>query len=546
MNAAAPDRRGTSVAWAALAVCLAATLPYLSTINNYFVRDDFGVVALLSGKPAGYFPRWFVTSWMDQIWGHTPDEVRPFPALSYQLTSLGGAASPFLHHVLNIALHAANGLAVLAIALQAARLTLPAATLAAAIFVLLPVHGETVAWITGRVDSMPALFYMLSFWAFARWRDTGSRERGWYALSLVLLFVALFTKQTTITMVATLAAWDLVVLGWPTAWWPRVRAYLPFALLTAAYLALRLVLFGQVVRESTLNAAGARYFGLLFQHHLANVLVGRVSANLAPWAVVIACAIAAVILLRRLPPESGRRALALLLFFGPLWWIIGVAPTAVAGYESPRHVYLAAAGWALALGILADLAWLRARTLGRHRLVSAVAVAVCVFYAVRLTAVVGEWNRMAAVSHHAVVDVRREVLASPQGSLVIAGAPTRSWEWAVPFSVRPPYTRTDLTERAFIITPWLLHCCRGQWLDDTKRILHDWHAHPGPVVVLRWDPDSGQLSKVTEREYPALRTVAEVLLQLDSREALDANILRMVEELPVPVPMDPGSARERR
>jgi hypothetical protein len=169
---------------------------------------------------------------------------------------------------------------------------------------------------------------------------------------------------------------------------------------------------------------------------------------------------------------------------------------------------------------------------------------VCAYYAVGLRAVVGEWNKMAAVSRQAVIDVRREVLASAPGTLVIAGAPTRSWEWAVPFSVRPPYTRTDLTKRAYIITPWLLHCCRGQWLEDTRRILRDWHAHPGPVVVLRWDPDTGRLSKVTEREYPALRTVTEVLLQLNSREALDANILRMVHELPVPV--DPGGAGERR
>jgi len=250
------------------------------------------------------------------------------------------------------------------------------------------------------------------------------------------------------------------------------------------------------------------------------------------------------VVLRQLPPVSRRRALGLFLFFGPIWWVIGVAPTAVAGYESPRHVYLAAAGWALVLGLLADLAWLRARTIGWQRLVGAVALAVCAYYTVGLRGVVGEWNKMAAVSRQAVLDVRREVLASPQGTLVIAGAPTRSWEWAVPFSVRPPYTRTDLTERAFIITPWLLHCCRGQWLEDTRRILGEWHAHPGPVVVLRWDADTGQLSKVTEREYPALRTVAEVLLQLNSREALDANILRMVGELPRPV--NPGGAGERR
>ena len=369
---------------------------------------------------------------------------------------------------------------VLAIALQAARLSLPAATVAAAIFVLLPVHGESVAWITGRVDSMPALFYMLAFWAFARWRDTGSRSRACYALSLAMLFVALFTKQTTITMVATLAAWDLVVLGWPAALWPRLRAYLPFVLLTAAYLALRLVLFGQVVRESTLNAEGARYFGQLFQHHLANVIVGRVPASLAAWAAVIACAAAAVMLLRRLPPESGRRAWRCSSSSGRSGGSSGSRPRRSPVTNPPATCTWRPRAGHSSSGILADLAWLRARTPGRQRLVGALALAVCAFYAVRLHAVVGEWNRMAAVSHQAVLDVRREVLASPRGTLLIAGAPTRSWEWAVPFSVRPPYTRTDLTERAFIITPWLLHCCRGQWLDDTQRILREWHAPPRP------------------------------------------------------------------
>ena len=132
---------------------------------------------------------------------------------------------------------------------------------AATIFVLLPVHGETVAWITGRVDSMPALFYMLAFWAFARWRDTGSRSRGRSALSLALLFVALFTKQTTITLVGDPGGLgpggpglaDAAVAARPRL--PAVRA------VDGAYLALRLGLFGQVVRESTLNAEGARYSG---------------------------------------------------------------------------------------------------------------------------------------------------------------------------------------------------------------------------------------------------------------------------------------------
>jgi len=67
-----------------LVVVAAAILPYLSTLDNYYVRDDFGVVHLLSRKPWDSLPGWFASSWMDSIWGFTADEIRPFPALSYQ------------------------------------------------------------------------------------------------------------------------------------------------------------------------------------------------------------------------------------------------------------------------------------------------------------------------------------------------------------------------------------------------------------------------------------------------------------------------------
>jgi len=78
MNGSVLRNRRNLVWFAALFVCLGAVVPYASTIDNYFVRDDFGIVELLASKPATYFPRWFVSSWMDEIWGNVPDEVRPF------------------------------------------------------------------------------------------------------------------------------------------------------------------------------------------------------------------------------------------------------------------------------------------------------------------------------------------------------------------------------------------------------------------------------------------------------------------------------------
>ena len=109
---------------AVLLVLAAATLPYVPTLDNYFAQDDFGVVGLLASKPAFFFPRWFVVPWMENIWGYTPDELRPFVALTYQVAAQWNAGSPVPQHLVNVGLHAGNALLVLAIAERAAGLSL--------------------------------------------------------------------------------------------------------------------------------------------------------------------------------------------------------------------------------------------------------------------------------------------------------------------------------------------------------------------------------------------------------------------------------------
>jgi hypothetical protein len=87
------------------------------------------------------------------------------------------------------------------------------------IFVLLPIRPESVAWITGRVDSLPTLFYFASFLLYVRSirpkRTSHRREPASGRLSLlwsvILFFAALFSKQNTITMVPALVLFDWVV-----------------------------------------------------------------------------------------------------------------------------------------------------------------------------------------------------------------------------------------------------------------------------------------------------------------------------------------------
>jgi hypothetical protein len=516
-------------------VGVAAVLPYIITVNDYFVRDDFGVVQLLAQKPFSYFPRWFASSWMDDIWAYVPDEVRPFPALSYQLTALGGPVSPTLHHALNILIHAGNGLLVMAIALRAARLGVMAAMFAGLMFVLLPVHAESVAWITGRVDSMPAFFYLAAFVAYVRFRHQQSRSL--YIWSLVLFFVALFTKQNTITMVATLAAYDVIVLGRPI--WPPlafVRPYLPFGVMTAAYLWLRYILFGQVAREGALNARGLEDFGFLHDRHFRHVVAGDFTAPaIVAWLAV--AAVVAVWLWTRGRAHvkgidgPGRR----LLYFGPIWWAIGVLPTAVAGYHSPRHAYLAAVGWAIVVAIaLESVCQVRQSRIWR-RGVAASAALVLLFYVVPLYHAVREWRTMAAVSHQVVRDVRDAALSAPAGSLVIVGAPRRSWEWALPFAARPPYQRTDLYDRVFIVSPRALSCCTGPWFEETRRAIAAWSAGAGrdSVVALRWDAETGALFRASSVDTPQLPVVIRSLLDMPRPDDVDNTLNRILDVLVV-------------
>jgi hypothetical protein len=511
---------------AALVICAAAIVPYLSTIDDYFVRDDFGVVQLLAQKPWSYFPRWFHTSWMDQIWGFTPDEVRPFPAVSYQLTALGGASSPVLHHVLNILIHAANGLLVAWIARAAASLSVQSAALAGLIFVVLPVHTESVAWITGRVDSLPAFFYLASFLAYVRWRGSGSSAHRLYLSSLALFFAALFTKQNTITMVGTLVAYDVLVLRRP--WHPVLRSissYVPFVVMTAGYLWVRYLLFGQVAREGSLGAGTLADFGALIERHLIHVVTGRYHGSpIALWLALATLLIGAAAI--------ARRKLGELLYFGPMWWLIGVAPVVVAGYSSPRHVYLAAAGWAIVLAIEFDCL-LAGAPAPKRRVAVGVTAIVLLIYVVLLQRSVGDSNVIADVSEKAVSDAHTAALAAPQGSLVVLGAPVRSWAWALPFAVRPPFAPADVTSRVAIISPRALTCCTPQWLDETRDALKQWSSGPGPdsVVALRWDEQTGELYRATTADTPELPILFRSLLDIHGEDALDTTIRRILQEL---------------
>lgn len=514
----------------AATVALTALAVYAGTIDDYFVQDDFGVVWLLSQKPATYFPRWFVSTWMDDIWGYTPDEIRPFVAVSYQLASLAGPGSPEVHHAPNIGFHALAGILVFLLAQQVARLGVPAATAAGLIFVLLPNQSETAAWITGRVDSLPACAYLAALLSYARWRRQGGAAA--YGWSIVWCFVALFSKQNAITIVPALLLFDLVMAGRravPLGTW--VRPVAPHTVLTAAYLALRYALFGEVARESQLAGGRLHEAGMSAVQHLIRIVFGSdTPSGLPAWLVPVSIAVLALAAARR---DGGRLpSPSAFTYFGLVWPLLGLAPTLVAGYTSPRHAYLASAGWAVIVGIACGSAW-RSTAPSRRAAAAAALAALVAVYAIGLRGELTEWHERAAASARAAADLERTAAEAPDGALILVGVPSRSWAFALPFVTRPPFAGQSLMPRVSIVSPSALHCCAAdQWDLYTRDRIRAWLLRPdrAPVIALAWSGQAGRLVRLSEQDEPALRGLMALLLDTPDPARLDANIERLLDE----------------
>jgi Flp pilus assembly protein TadD len=220
------------VAGAILIVALVLVI-YLPILPGSFIMDDERLVK--DGNPiftGELTPRsvWFQTdfpltlcTWWAQwlMWGNNP----------------GG------YHAVNIALQAVSALLLWRVL---ARLKIPGAWLAGAIFAVHPVCVGSVARIAELKNTLSLPFFLASFWAYLRYESSslypadekpGSDPRSerqatwWFAFSFVAFVLALLSKTTTIML-------PLALLG--CAAWQRGRIARRDLLHTAPYFILAL------------------------------------------------------------------------------------------------------------------------------------------------------------------------------------------------------------------------------------------------------------------------------------------------------------------
>lgn len=201
----------------------------------------------------------------------------------------------------------------------------------------------------------------------------------------------------------------------------------------------------------------------------------------------------------------------MLLYFGPAWWVVSVAPLAVT-YLSARHLYLASVGVAIGVAVGATLLWETRRpvlrVLGAAGCAGLLAGSVIV-----LRSATTAWMEATSFSETIVRDVQSVALAAPEGSLLVVDAPphgdnpafwTWVWGWAMPFAVQPPFTEQDLTERVLLIsTRPEVYCCLD-WEARTEAAVAAWSSREDepPAILLQWDDDRRLLQAWHPQESP--------------------------------------------
>jgi tetratricopeptide (TPR) repeat protein len=154
---------------------------------NHAVAASNGLKMIWSSlHTSRYYPLTLTTFWFERrLWGLDP---RPY-------------------HLVNIALHAANGVLIF---LLLRRWRIPGAWLAAMLWLLHPVNVESVAWITELKNTQSGLFFFLSILGFLRF-DAGKNHR-WYVLALACGLAAMLSKPSTVVLPVVLLL---------CVWWER-------------------------------------------------------------------------------------------------------------------------------------------------------------------------------------------------------------------------------------------------------------------------------------------------------------------------------------
>lgn len=310
------------------------------------------------------------------------------------------------HHSVNVLLHLLNGMILFGTLRQLTGKAVHSAVIAA-LFLVHPLHVESVAWISQRKTLLSSLFGLLSIWSYAVYVKASARRWGWLLASLIAFACSLASKPLWVTLPALLIVLDF----WPLARLKATRCILlekvPFILLAIASSIITLIVQRSYGAMESLEAVSpvARIGNALYAYawyawktvvplKLA-VMYERPPISLALGAVLLA---AWGLLAWWAWCERSRHPYlltALLWFSGTLVPVIGLVQVGDQPFAD-RYAYLPQIG--LLLGVVFGLGSLNWHATGVRATVALVLGLLCV----RTQSQVQVWADNPALLHHAL------------------------------------------------------------------------------------------------------------------------------------------------
>lgn len=390
------------VVLACVAIVAAVAVVYRHAPGGYFFEDDF--------------------QWLVGRWAFHPSHLlhielfdhfyRPVIELYFWagLRLFGGSAPLF--HIANVVLHAVNALLLFLLARTIGG-SLRYAFLAALCFAVMPAYVEAIAWVSALAEPLAACFGMPAIACWIHFRRSG--RLGLQVASALLFALALLTHESSVVFLALLGLADLACAGaWADmqtlrGWGRLVRAYLPFVVIAAAYLAIDLTVNSRhYLVDEGLYRVGPHVITNIFSY-IASLYVGERGVA---WYAVTAMVVG-VLLVRGTPRVR----------FATAWMLLGILPFAFFTWDNiSRYQYLPAIGFGLLLadGIegLDGLLRGRVRDRARQAMVSLVAAVVVIRFMVFASEAVENFTSRTEMWRALGAAIRAEHPGLPRGGAV--------------------------------------------------------------------------------------------------------------------------------
>ena len=231
----------------AAAIVLFTFLIYSNTLANGFIRDDnFEILGNPWIRDFSHMKPIFLSNYW-AFKGQFSNYYRPVKQVVYAVIYGIFGIRQWGWHLANVLMHAANSVLVYEIAC----LLIGGgwgALAAGLVFAAHPVHVESVAWVAGTSDTVPAIFAFAAFIVFIKFsrRDDASLTGRlvYFILEFLLLTAAFFSKEPAILMPAIFIVYDIFLNSSEKKSLRMIERYLPFVFAGALYLGMRFYVLG--------------------------------------------------------------------------------------------------------------------------------------------------------------------------------------------------------------------------------------------------------------------------------------------------------------